>query len=315
MSDVQNGADNWERKTLEKLVLSVVREQRKARNWSIFFKLMFLLWVFLLLAIGAGWIDKGESAPVGAHTAVLDLRGVIDSEGEARADRLIDGLRNAFKSSDTKAVVLRANSPGGSPVQSAMVYDEIRRLRKLHPGIPVYAVVEDVCASGCYYIIAAADRVYVSQASMIGSIGVLINGFGFTGTMDKLGIERRLITAGANKGFLDPFSPMTPEQTAYARTMIEEIHQQFIGAVREGRGKRLKETPELFSGLVWSGVRGVELGLADAYGTVDSVARDVVKAPRLVNYTPQDDLAERFVKRLGAGASSAMLNWMDSRLK
>lgn len=314
MSDTPVSPDNWERKTLEKLVLSVVQEQRKTRNWGVFFKLMFFVWVFLLLAMGAGWINKGNAVDVGPHTAVISLRGVIDSAGDARAERLIEGLRNAFKNADTRAVVLRANSPGGSPVQSAMVYDEILRLRKLYPKIAVYAVVEDVCASGCYYVAAAADRIYVSQASLIGSIGVLMDGFGFTGTMDKLGIERRLITAGTNKGFLDPFSPMSQEQVEYARTMLGEIHQQFITAVKQGRGARLKDNPELFSGLVWSGARGVQMGLADEFGTVDSVARDVVKAHRLVDFTPEDDLAERFAKRLGAGASSAFLGWMDRGL-
>lgn len=314
MSDTPVSPDNWERKTLEKLVLSVVQEQRKTRNWGVFFKLMFFVWVFLLLAMGAGWINKGDAVDVGPHTAVISLRGVIDSSGDARAERLIEGLRDAFKNADTRAVVLRANSPGGSPVQSAMVYDEILRLRKLYPKIAVYAVVEDVCASGCYYVAAAADRIYVSQASLIGSIGVLMDGFGFTGTMDKLGIERRLITAGTNKGFLDPFSPMSQQQVDYARTMLGEIHQQFITAVKQGRGTRLKDNPELFSGLVWSGVRGVEMGLADEFGTVDSVARDVVKAQRLVDFTPEDDLAERFAKRLGAGVGSAFLGWMDRGL-
>lgn len=314
MSDTPGTTDSWERKTLEKLVLSVVQEQRKTRNWGVFFKLMFLIWVFLLLAMGAGWIKKNDAVPTGPHTAVVSLRGVIDSNGDARSDRLIEGLRNAFKDADSKAVVIRANSPGGSPVQSAMVYDEILRLKKLYPKTPVYAVVEDVCASGCYYIVAAVDKIYVSQASLIGSIGVLMDGFGFTGTMDKLGIERRLLTAGSNKGFLDPFSPMSPQQVDYAKIMLGEIHQQFITAVKQGRGKRLKDNPDLFSGLVWNGARGVEMGLADDYGSVDSVAREIVKAQRLVDYTPEDDLAERFVKRLGAGASTAFLGWMDRGL-
>lgn len=315
MSETPNGADNWERKTLEKLVLSVLQEQRKARNWGVFFKLMFFVWVFLLLAMGAGWIKQADSVPVGPHTAVVSLTGVIDSRGDARAERVLEGLRDAFKNSDTRAVLIRANSPGGSPVQSAMVYDEIKRLRKLYPKIPVYAVIEDVCASGCYYMVAAADSIYVSQASLIGSIGVLMDSFGFTGTMDKLGVERRLLTAGENKGFLDPFSPVSDKQVQYARTLLDEIHQQFITAVRQGRGKRLKEHPDMFSGLVWNGARGVEMGLADGFGTVDSVARDVVKVDRLVDFTPEDDLAERFVKRLGAGASTAFIGWLDRGLR
>lgn len=315
MNENTQPQESWERKTLEKLVLSVLKDQRKGRNWSIFFKVLFFVWVFLLIALGAGWIGKGAAAPTGPHTAVINLRGVIDNEGDARAEKVIEGLRNAFKDSGTKAVVIRANSPGGSPVQSAMMFDEIRRLRNLNPKVPVYVVIEDVCASGCYYVAAAADKIYGSPASLVGSIGVLMDGYGFTGTMEKLGVERRLITAGTNKGFLDPFSPMAPAQVEYAKKMLGEIHQQFITAVKQGRGTRLKENSDLFSGLVWNGARGREMGLMDEFGTVDQVAREVVKADRLVDFTPQEDFADRFAKRFGVGASSAFLGWLDGGLK
>lgn len=315
MNENMHSQDNWERKTLEKLVLSVLKEQRKGRNWGIFFKCLFFIWVFLLVALAAGWVGKGDAAPTGPHTAVISLRGVIDSDGDARSEKVIEGLRNAFKDSSTRAVVIRANSPGGSPVQSAMMFDEIKRLRKLYPKTPLYVVIEDVCASGCYYVAAAADKIYGSPASLVGSIGVLMDGYGFTGTMEKLGVERRLITAGSNKGFLDPFSPMAPNQVEYAKKMLAEIHQQFIDAVKLGRGSRLKDDPDLFSGLVWNGARGREMGLMDDFGTVDQVARTVVGAERIVDFTPQEDFADRFAKRFGVGASSAFLGWVDGKIR
>lgn len=209
------------------------------------------------------------------------------------------GLQAAFEDSKTRGVILRINSPGGSPVQAGQIYDEIKRLRGEYPNIPLYAVVDDICASGGYYVAAAADRIYVNKASIVGSIGVLMDGFGFTGTMDKLGVERRLLTAGENKGFLDPFSPPNPRQQAYAKAMLGEIHQQFIQAVRDGRGKRLKETPDMFSGLVWSGEKSIALGLADALGSAEYVAREVIKAEDIVDFTPQEGFADRFAKRFG----------------
>jgi protease-4 len=219
---------------------------------------------------------------------------------------VIASLQGAFDDKKTKGVILRINSPGGSPVQAGQIYDEIKRLRKLHPKTPLYAVVDDICASGGYYVAAGADRIFVDKASIVGSIGVLMDGFGFTQTMEKLGVERRLLTAGENKGFLDPFSPLDPKQQVFAKQMLEEIHGQFIGVVREGRGKRLKETPEMFSGLVWSGEKSIELGLADALGSVDSVARDVIKAEDIVDYTQQESFAERLAGRLGAAMASAL---------
>ena len=314
MTDPQQH-EAWERKAIEKVLMSLLKEQRRSRNWGIFFKILMFVWIFSLVALAAGWIGgKSDDLALGPHTAVVNLNGVIDSSGEARADNVIKGLRDAFKDGNTRAVILRANSPGGSPVQSAVMYDEILRLRKLYPRIPVYTVVEDVCASGCYYAAAASDKIFVNRGSLIGSIGVLMDGFGFTGSMQKLGIERRLLTAGENKGFLDPFSPMNAQQESYAKQMLAEIHQQFIDAVKQGRGKRLKNDPQLFSGLVWNGARGVELGLADDYGSVESVARDVIKAEKVLDYSIKDNIAERFAKRLGAGAMMGFWNGFGESL-
>ena len=304
MSDQNN---NWERGVLEKLAMSALQEQRRARHWSIFFKMLTLGFMFLVLFIFMGWVGKNDGAlSTGKHTALVDMQGVISEESEASADNLIPSLQDAFKDKNTQGVILRINSPGGSPVQAGQINDEIRRLRAQYPAIPLYVVVDDICASGGYYVAAAADKIFVDKASLIGSIGVLMDGFGFTRTMAKLGVERRLITAGANKGFLDPFSPMSSAQQGYAKQMLAEIHQQFIDVVRQGRGKRLKETPDTFSGLVWNGQRGVEMGLADGYGTVESVARDVIKAENIVDFTTKENFADRLAKRLGVGAMSAI---------
>lgn len=299
--------ENWERQTLEKLAFSALQEQRRARQWSIFFRLLTLILLFLVVFSILGWLGKGEQAIVGKHTALVELRGVIGPEGEASADNVISGLQEAFKDKNTKGVVLRINSPGGSPVQAGQINDEIRRLRVKYPDIPLYAVVEDICASGGYYVAAAADKIYVDKASIIGSIGVIMDGFGFTGTMEKLGVERRVMTAGENKAFLDPFSPLNKSQQQYAQQMLNEIHHQFVQVVREGRGKRLKETPDMFSGLVWTGERSVSLGLADGVGSMDSVARDVIKAEDIVDFTPHEGLAERFAKRLGASVGASLM--------
>ncbi len=294
-----NSPDNWERKVLEKVALAAVQEQRRSRHWSIFFKLLGFGYLFILLFLAMGWIGKGEVPMPGKHTALVELQGVI-APNEASADRIITGLQEAFKDKDTKGVILRINSPGGSPVQAGYINDEIKRLRAKYPAIPLYAVVEDICASGGYYVAAAADKIYVDKASLVGSIGVLMDGFGFTSGMEKLGIERRLLTAGENKGFLDPFSPVSPKQKEFAEAMLSEIHQQFIQVVRQGRGKRLKETPETFSGLIWTGQKSIENGLADAIGSSEYVAREVIKAENIVDYTPKEGFAERFAKRFGA---------------
>jgi protease-4 len=300
-------APGWERTVLEKLVMSTVAEQRRARRWRNFWRFVGLGVALLFVAGMLGLIRPPEGA-VGAsrHTAVVELDGTLAAGGEVDADGIIDSLRQAFKDGATAGIVLRINSPGGSPVQAGLISDEIRRLKGLHPNVPVYAVVEEICASGGYYVAAAADRIYVDKASLIGSIGVLMDGFGFTGTMDKLGVERRLLTAGENKGFLDPFSPLSESQREHARKMLGVIHQQFIDTVRKGRGERLKDSADLFSGLVWTGATAIELGLADELGSLRSVARDVIKAEDLVDYTRRPNLAERLSKRVGMSAGQTI---------
>ena len=295
--------ENWERSVLEKLALSAIQEQRRSRRWSILFKSLGFLYLFVVLFMLSGWFGT-DGVSIKAHTALVDLQGVISSE-EASADNVISSLQSAFEDKKTKGVILRINSPGGSPVQAGQIYDEIKRLRALHPKIPLYAVVDDICASGGYYVAAGADKIFVDKASLVGSIGVLMDSFGFTETMQKLGVERRLLTAGENKGFLDPFSPVDPKQQEFAKQMLGEIHNQFIAVVREGRGKRLKETPEMFSGLIWSGEKSIQLGLSDGLGSVDSVARDVIKAEDIVDYTQREGLAERLVGRLGVTLGKA----------
>jgi protease-4 len=295
---------NWERTVLEKLALSAVQEQRRSRHWSILFKTLGFLYLFIVLFMVSGWIGGDGVALPKEHTALIDLQGVIASD-EASADSVIGSLQGAFEDKKTKGVILRINSPGGSPVQAGQIYDEIKRLRAKYPNTPLYAVVDDICASGGYYVAVGADKIFVDKASIVGSIGVLMDGFGFTQTMEKLGVERRLLTAGENKGFLDPFSPVDPKQQAYAKQMLEEIHGQFIGVVREGRGKRLKEIPEMFSGLVWSGEKSIELGLADGFGSVESVARDVIEAEDIVDYTRQENLFDRLAGRLGASMAKS----------
>jgi len=295
----------WERQVLEKVALSAIQEQRRARQWGIFFKLLLFVYLFALLFIGMGWLGKKDASP-GRHTALVEVRGVISHDSAASADTVTTGLQEAFKDKRTQGVILRINSPGGSPVQAGYINDEIRRLRAKYPKIPLYAVVEDICASGGYYIAVAADTIYVDKASIIGSIGVLMDGFGFTGTMDKLGVERRVLTAGENKAFLDPFSPVVDSQKEYAKQMLGEIHQQFISVVRQGRGKRLKETPDMFSGLLWVGQKSIELGLADALGNVDYVAREVIKAEDIVDFTPHENVAERLAKRFGATMAESL---------
>lgn len=302
----------WERQTLEKLAFAALEEQKARRRWGIVFKSLGFVYLLVVLVALVDW--GGNGAHEGKHTALVFLNGTIDAKGEASAEKLIGALQTAFEDKNSAGVVLRINSPGGSPVQAGMVNDEIKRLREKYPDKPLYAVVEDLCASGGYYVAAAADRIFVNKASIVGSIGVLMDGFGFTGTMDKVGVERRLLTAGENKGFLDPFSPQDARHKAHAQVLLNDIHQQFIEVVKKGRGKRLKETPDMFSGLMWTGSQSIELGLADEYGTVDSVARDVIKAEKVLDYSIKDNIAERFAKRLGAGAMSGFWNGASESL-
>jgi protease IV len=290
----------WEREVLEGLLHATLKEQRAKRRWGIFFKLTGLVIAALLFAGYSGWFSFSGGETDEKHTALVELSGEIDISGEASADSINAALRAAFSHENTSGVVVRINSPGGSPVQSGLIYEEIKRLRVQFPNIPIYAVVEELCASGGYYIAAATDKIYVDKASLIGSIGVLMDGFGFTGLMDKVGVERRLVTAGANKGFLDSFSPLNEEQKKFAQQMVGDIHQQFIDAVKKGRGQRLKENPEIFSGLVWTGARSIELGIADELGSLDSVARDVIKAETIQDFTSRENFAEKFARRVGA---------------
>lgn len=296
----------WEKELLEKLVFSAVVEQRKARRWGIFFKLLTFSYLMAILLIATYPRLKSEiSSGEKKHTAIIDVQGVIAENENANADNIIDGLRDAIKDKNTQGIILNINSPGGSPVQSAYIYDEIRRLKEKHPDMPIYSVVSDICASGGYYIAAASDKIYVNQASIIGSIGVIMNGFGFVDVLEKLGVERRLLTAGAHKAMLDPFSPLKETEAKHMQSLLNQVHQQFITAVRNGRGERLVESPDMFSGLVWTGVEGVKLGLADDFGNVDSVAKDVIGAKEKVNFTPKERMLDRLVGRFAASFGQA----------
>jgi protease-4 len=297
-------------RAIEQLAAEMLKDRRIERRWRIFFR---LAWFGLVLAIAWGlFAHRGTAgAPSGPHTALVEVHGEIAAESEASAEQLVSGLKHAFEDAGAQAVVLRINSPGGSPVQAGIVNDEIKRLKKLH-NKKVYAVVDEMCASGAYYIAVAADEIYVDKASLVGSIGVLMDGFGFSDAMAKLGVERRLLTAGANKGMLDPFSPQNAQHQAYAQAMIDQIHQQFIKVVRDGRGKRLKETPDTFSGLFWNGEEAVRLGLADKFGNLDHVAREVVKAEEVIDYTPKENVAERLAKRFGASVGEGAVRALRS---
>jgi len=296
---------NWQQQTIEKLALSGLKEQQTARRWSNFFKILVFIYLFTVLAYALDWVSTGKSA-AGAHTALIDINGVIEAGGDVSADSVTSSLSDAYDSKGTKGIILRINSPGGSPVQAGIINDEIRRQKQLHPKIPVYAVVEDICASGGYYIAVAADKIYVDKASIIGSIGVLMDGYGFTELMKKVGVERRLLTAGENKAMLDPFSPVNPKHQLFAQAMLNEVHEQFKAVVRQGRGDRLNETPEMFSGLFWSGEQGIKLGLADALGSADYVAREVIKQEDIVDFTYQETVVDRFAKKLGASMAKSL---------
>ncbi|MEY3202418.1 MAG: hypothetical protein RIR70_1968 [Pseudomonadota bacterium] len=315
MSDNQN-EPNWERGVLERLALETLAEQRRRRRWGIFFKFLFLGYFTVVLWMLGDWGEPDALTDGHGHTALVDINGMIAPDSEASAERVMTALQAAFEDKGTRGVVLRINSPGGSPVQAGMINDEIRRLRGLYANTPLYVVVEDICASGGYYVAAAADKIFVDKASVVGSIGVLMDGFGFTGAMNKLGVERRLLTAGQNKGFLDPFSPQEPRHLEHAKVLLADIHKQFIEAVRTGRGERLKESSDTFSGLMWTGSRSIELGLTDDFGTVESVAREVIKAPDLRDYTIKQNFAERFAKQLGSDMGETLIGkLMEARVR
>ncbi|MDP3008459.1 MAG: signal peptide peptidase SppA [Methylococcales bacterium] len=293
--------DGWEREVLEKVALAAITEQTRARRWGVFFKALTFGYLAILMGVALyPNMKKGMGGDGKDHTAVVDIVGVIAEGKEVNAESTIKSLRAAVKDKNTKGIILHSNSPGGSPVQSAYIYEEIRNIKKLNPNLPIVAVVSDICASGCYYIASAADKIFVSPASLIGSIGVIMDGFGFVDTMKTLGVERRLITAGAHKAMLDPFSPPKPDENQYMQTLINQVHQQFITAVKQGRGDRLKETPDTFSGLVWTGEEGVKLGVADAFGSDSSVAKDLIGADRLVNFTESEEFFDKLAGKMGA---------------
>lgn len=290
----------WEKAVLEKLAFAAFEEQKKVRRWGIFFKILTFAYLSVVLALVIyPRLEVGMNTHQ-QHAAVIDVLGMIADGEAANAGSIIEGLRDAIKDKNTKGIILNINSPGGSAVQSAYVYDEIRRQKALHPEMPIYSVVGDMCASGGYYIASASDKIYVSKASLIGSIGVIMNGFGFTNVMEKLGVERRLLTAGSHKAMLDPFSPENQAESQHMQTLLDQVHQQFIDAVKQVRGDRLKASEELFSGLIWTGEQGVELGLADDFGSVDSVARDVIGTEDKLNFTPQERLLDRLAGKFGA---------------
>ena len=296
---------NWERQALEHLLLENLKETRKARRWKAVLRVLTLLVIVSVVIVVFDFHLPGRGIGVEKHTAMVTLEGEISSSSMANALDVNSSLTAAFENENSAGVVLRINSPGGSPVQAGMINDEIHRLRKLYPKKPFYVVVEDICASGGYYVAVAADQILVDKASIVGSIGVIMEGFGFTGLMDKLGVTRRMIAAGSNKGMMDPFSKENPQQVEMMKTMIDEIHQQFITVVKEGRGARLKDSADLFSGRVWNGEQAVKIGLADGFGTVDTVARDVFKAPDILDYTMKENFAERVAKRFGAEVGAA----------
>lgn len=298
-------APGWERDLLERLAFASLTEQRRARRWSVFFRFFFASYLLALLVMlrTDGFGDVARST---RYTALVELDGAIMPDSSASADNIISGLRNAFEDSGTAGVIVRANSPGGSPVQAGYIYDEIKRLRAQYPKIPLYGVVTDVCASGCYFALAAADKIYADPASIVGSIGVLMDGFGFVETMKKLGVERRLLTAGEHKGLLDPFSPLKPGDRHYAQKLLDRVHQQFIARVRTGRGDNLKETNEIFSGLFWTGEEAQEMGLIDEMGSASYVAREVIGAEEIVDFSFQENVLDRFARRLGTAMAHTL---------
>lgn len=304
-------SSNTEQALVNRIAWEAISEQRRARRWSIFFKFFFAGYflLFLIFLLPADW---DSDAIIGAkHTALIDIKGVISADSEASADYVVRGLKDAFEDSSTAGVILRINSPGGSPVQAGYIYDEIKRLRGLHPDIPLYAVITDICASGGYYIASAADKIYANKASVVGSIGVIMSGFGFVDAMNKLGVERRLMHAGKNKGFLDPFSPLKPEEVEHVDKLLDDVYHQFIDVVKAGRGDRLKDDDKIFSGLVWTGEQSLDLGLVDALGSASYVAREVIGAEDIVDYTRHETVLDVFANKIGA----SMANTLSSKFE
>jgi protease-4 len=312
LDEALSGKDNWHRDLVNRLAFASINEQRRTRRWNVFFKCLLAVYLgaILLLYWPAEWpaLDKAAEK----HTALVEMRGVISDEAEANADSVIEGLQDAFEDAKTAGVILRLNSPGGSPVQSGYIYNEIKRLREKYTDTPLYAVVTDICASGCYYVAAAADDIYVDSASIIGSIGVRMDSFGFVDTMEKLGVERRLYTAGENKGFLDPFLPSKLSDVEHINKLLGDIHEQFKTAVREGRGERLQDEAQVYNGLVWTGDEGIELGLVDAIGSSSYVAREIIEAEEIVDFTAEPDLLERLSDRIGVAMARSLGDVINS---
>jgi protease-4 len=312
-------APTWEQEALKSIALASIREQRAARRWKIFFRLIWLV-IFIVIVVGIFLMTASDKVALGGrHTALITLKGTISAGSDASSENIDAALDAAFSDPNTAGIVLQINSPGGSPVESGIIYRNIRRMRAAHPKIPLYAVIGDVGASGAYYIASSADKIYVDQASIVGSIGVIMDGFGFTGLMDKLGVERRVQTAGLNKAIGDPFSPQTDAQKQHIQEMLDEIHQQFIQAVRDGRGSRLHETPDMFSGLFWTGAQSIQMGLADGLGDTDSVARDVIKEKDVVDFSVKESLTDRVARRfgtsLGSSAVGSLINESAAQLR
>lgn len=302
--------DMWQRDLLNRLAFASLVEQRRARRWSVFFKFAVLLYLVVVTIIYLP-VSLFQAPSLDKHTALVDVQGLISEQTDASADRVVSGLRAAFKNKNTAGVIVRINSPGGSPVQAGYINDEIRRLREKYPDIPLYAVITDICASGGYYVAAAADKIYANKSSVVGSIGVLMNGFGFVGTMEKLGVERRLLTAGEHKGLLDPFSPADPEEVSHIKKILDQIHAQFIDVVKRGRGDKLKDESQLFSGLIWTGEEGISLGLVDALGSSSYVAREIIGAEEIVDFTPARGYLELLAERFGTAVGGAMAARVD----
>lgn len=312
-------APTWEQEALKSIALASIREQRAARRWKIFFRFIWLI-VFIVVVGGIFLMAVSDKVAMGGrHTALINLKGTIAAGSDASSDNIDAALEAAFADPNTAGIVLQINSPGGSPVESGIIYRNIRRLRAAHPKVPLYAVIGDVGASGAYYIASSADKIYVDPASIVGSIGVIMDGFGFTGLMDKLGVQRRVQTAGVNKAIGDPFSPETDEQKQHIQSMLDQIHQQFINAVKDGRGARLHETPDMFSGLFWTGEQSIQMGLADGVGDTDSVARDVIKAKDVVDFSVKESLSDRVARRfgtsIGSSAIGSLINDSAARLR
>jgi len=296
----------WEREVLERLALETLAERRRSRRWSVFFRILFFTYLIVVtVSLFNSWprvnpMDEGKIA------AMIGVKGMIMPDSPSSAEMLIKGLEDAARNEHTQGIVLEMNSPGGSPVQAASVFEAIRRIKREKPKLPIVAVIGDMCASGCYYIAAAADKIYVSPASIVGSIGVIMSTFGFVDAIHKLGVERRLLTAGEHKALMDPFSPVKPEEKAHIQRLLNDVHRQFIAAVKEGRGKRLKDDPDLFSGLVWTGSRSIELGLADGLGDVHSVAREVIGTDRLIDFTPKEEVWKRLARKFGTSVGEGL---------